>query len=166
MREWAQDENIEVVFDKSRTHRLKLTCTWNDTLPRCLYIMLNPSTADTDRCDPTLGRCISLAKDNGYGSIAVVNLFSFRTPKPKLLWKESIRSLSENFSYVTEAIDESETIIAAWGGEVRKSTNFSWVLNHAEKSGKMIHCFGKNKSGTPKHPLYLRSDALLEKYLC
>lgn len=54
MREWKQNENVEVLFDELKEHRLKLTCKWNDRLPGCLYIMLNPSTADTNRCDRTL----------------------------------------------------------------------------------------------------------------
>lgn len=164
MREWKPEENIEVLFDESNAHRLKLTCTWDGTLPRCLYIMLNPSTADNDKCDPTLGRCISLAKDNGFGSITVVNLFSFRTPKPKLLWEANVQSLPENVCNVTEAMNEAEVIIVAWGGAVRKKTNFTWVLNHAEIIGKSVYCFGQNKSRTPKHPLFLRRDAELEAY--
>ena len=100
MRAWKQNEKVEVKFDKLKEHRLKLTCTWDDLLPKCLYVMLNPSTADTNRCDRTLDRCISLAQNNGFGSIVVVNLFSFRTPRPKILWKASVRSLSENLSYV------------------------------------------------------------------
>ena len=30
-------EIVEVLFDESETHRLKLTCTWDDMLPGCLY---------------------------------------------------------------------------------------------------------------------------------
>ena len=37
MRAWKSNENVEVLFDESETHRLKLTCTWDDMLPGCLY---------------------------------------------------------------------------------------------------------------------------------
>jgi len=165
MREWKRNENVEVLFDELKEHRLKLTCKWDDTLPRCLYIMLNPSTADTNRCDRTLNRCISFAKDNGLGSIVVVNLYSFRTSNPQLLWEAIVQSHPENAENVKQAIDEAETVIAAWGGQVKRKDSFSWVLDHAKKSEKTVHCLGRNKSGTPRHPLYLRQGTNLEKYL-
>lgn len=164
MREWNSNEDVGVLFDESREHRLKLKCTWDDTLPECLYIMLNPSTADNDRCDVTLGRCISLAKSNGFGSIKVVNLYPFRTPKPKLLWQATIKSYVENIVTVTKSMENAGTIIVAWGGQVKKKSDFSWVLDHARKDGKTVYCLGENKSRTPKHPFVERGKKL-EKFL-
>ncbi len=47
--------------------------------------MLNPSTADASQDDPTLKRCVYFAKANGCNKLIITNLFSFRTPDPKLL---------------------------------------------------------------------------------
>lgn len=44
----------------------------------CLFIMLNPSTADAHIDDPTIRRCIGFAKSWGYGGILVGNLYAFR----------------------------------------------------------------------------------------
>lgn len=165
MREWTKDENIKVLFDGSKLHRFKLTCQWDDTLSKCLYIMLNPSTAVTEKCDPTLGRCISFARSNEFGSITVVNLYSFQTASPKVLWEADVQSLSENVSNVKQSIDKAVMIIGAWGVQIKKDTCFSWVLDYVKASGKSVHCLGKNKNGTPKHPLYLKNDILLEEYL-
>ena len=46
------------VFDQSETYRYWLWREWNVELPRLSFVMLNPSTADADRNDPTIRRCI------------------------------------------------------------------------------------------------------------
>jgi len=51
-----------------------------------------------------------------FGSIVVVNLYSFRTSNPKILWGAVVQSLPENLENVKQAIDENETVIAAWVG--------------------------------------------------
>lgn len=165
MRAWAPNEIVEIAFDDSREHRFKLTVLWDRELPRCLYIMFNPSTANTEMCDRTLDRCISLAKENGYGSIAVVNLFSYRTAKVFELKKAEVRNHPDNLKIVRQAIDEAEIVIAAWGGNIRQKSDFSWVLEQAAKQEKFIYCFGKNKTNTPKHPLYLKRGTELELFV-
>ena len=162
MRAWAHNEMVEILFDETQEHRLKLTCTWDKELPCCLYVMLNPSTADTNKCDPTLGRCISLAKENGFGSIAVVNLFSFRTAHVSDLKAAEVRTHPDNMEIVRKALDEAETIIAAWDGNVQQTSDFSWIVEEASKRSKSIHCFAKNKTNTPKHPLYVKSGTKLQ----
>ena len=44
--------------------------------------MLNPSTADADHDDRTIGRCISFAKREGCGGLIVGNLFQLRATDP------------------------------------------------------------------------------------
>lgn len=164
MRAWTPNETVEIAFDETKEHRLKLTCTWDDELPRCLYIMLNPSTADTETCDRTLGRCISLAKENGFGSIVVVNLFSLRTANVNELRNTEVCNHPDNMPIVQQAIDEAETVIAAWGSNLQQKSDSSWVIEQASKRGKSIYCFLKNKTNTPKHPLYVKSGTKLQLF--
>src|SRR3546814_16904510 len=60
---------------------------WDDTKPQCMFIMLNPSTADADLDDPTIRRCIGFAKSWGYGGLQVCNLFAYRSTEPRELLK-------------------------------------------------------------------------------
>lgn len=49
----------------------------------CLFVMLNPSTADGDRDDPTIRRCVAFAKAWKFERLEVVNLFAFRATNPR-----------------------------------------------------------------------------------
>lgn len=110
MRQWRSSENVEAIFDETLNHRLKITCKWDGELPRCLYIMLNPSNADLKECDPTLDKCIKIASNNGFGSLAVVNLFSLRTHDPSILLESTVKTLPENLENVKLAIDDADII--------------------------------------------------------
>ena len=65
-------------FSPCRRYRLTLRRRW-DSAPQVLFGLLNPSTADESRDDPTVRRCIGLARSWGYGALAIGNLFAFRT---------------------------------------------------------------------------------------
>ncbi|WP_239508926.1 DUF1643 domain-containing protein, partial [Stenotrophomonas maltophilia] len=48
----------------------------------CMFVMLNPSTADADLDDPTIRRCVGFAKALKFDQLSVVNLFAYRATKP------------------------------------------------------------------------------------
>ena len=50
-----------------------------------MFIGLNPSTADEVDDDRTIKRCISYAKQWGYGGIIMANLFAYRTSSPNVM---------------------------------------------------------------------------------
>ena len=43
-------------------YRYRLWRTWDPSLHKLVWVMLNPSTADGQTDDPTIRRCISVAK--------------------------------------------------------------------------------------------------------
>jgi len=75
MKMWQNDGALMV-----GDYRYHLWRTWDETRPRLLWVMLNPSTADGETDDPTVRRCIGFSKGWGYGSIEIVNLFAYRPP--------------------------------------------------------------------------------------
>ena len=78
-------------FSGCRQYRYAFWRKWAEG-PQVLFIMLNPSTADECVDDPTIRRCIRLAKGWGFGSLAVGNLFAFRTPSPMTLKRGCVAS--------------------------------------------------------------------------
>lgn len=165
MREWKLNEKVEVVLDETGEHRLKFVCSWEKDLPRCLFIMLNPSTADSIKCDRTLDKCIKIAQHNGFGSIAVVNLFSLRSPSPKDLLETDARIHAENIGYIKAEIDDAKIIVAAWGEQGVWFNGCYPVLKYLEQTGRELYCLGENRYGWPRHPLFMKSDLVFKEYV-
>ena len=64
-------------------YRYSLTRRFADGLD-LVFVMLNPSTADADKDDPTIRRCCGFADRMGFGGIIVVNLFALRAAAPEV----------------------------------------------------------------------------------
>jgi hypothetical protein len=121
------------------------------------FIGLNPSTADASSDDPTIRRCIRFARDWGYGSLWMVNLFAFRATQPIRLLEVADPIGSENDLWLDKAVNSAQLVIAAWG-------NHGALLNRASLVRERFH--GKLNAltvtgrGMPGHPLYLRADSI------
>lgn len=122
-----------------------------------IFCMLNPSTADAMLDDPTIRRCIQFAKDNGYDSLKVVNLYAYRSPTPKSLWLTEDPVGCENDEYLKNLFTSNKKIICAWGGNAKMNRVIE-VYNMLSELGVEMYCLGTTKAGMPKHPLYIKGD--------
>lgn len=65
-------------FDPSLKYRYSLTHRWGEDEGNFInFVLLNPSTADESKDDPTIKRCLKFAKQWGYDGMYVTNLFVF-----------------------------------------------------------------------------------------
>lgn len=148
------------VISDCEKYRYSLTRVWDDNKPRVLFIMLNPSTADAEKDDPTIRRCIGFAKDWGYGGIYVVNLFSRRSTNPKDLLTAPFVVGIENEKWFRRMSLLAHLVVCAWGNsaivdKLQKRLDSCWKpLSWIDKS-KPLHYLELSNDGTPKHPLYL-----------
>jgi len=129
----------------------------------CLFVMLNPSSADSEVDDPTIRRCISFAKREGFGRMEVVNLYAFRTADPSALFAAEDPAGVENDCEIRHAIDRSNAIVLAWGNHATPERAVA-VQRIVANSGKPTVSFGVTKQGSPRHPLYLSSTTLLVEF--
>lgn len=152
------------VIDETGLYRYSLTREWDPDLPRVAFIMLNGSTADAKKDDPTLRRCIGFARKWKYGSLEVVNLFGYRTTFPQELMQAKDPVGPENDRYIKETVSRAVMVIVAWGvhGVFRKRD--ADVLKLLKECHIVPRCLGKTKTGHPKHPLYLRGDVVPELF--
>lgn len=151
----------DAILSEDRKYRYILSRTWDETKPTVLFIGLNPSTADENEDDPTIRRCINFAKSWGYDGLIMANLFAFRTTNPQGLYSEKNPVGSENDYYIKKFANKSEKIIACWGNHGRFNNRSQIVYELVDS----LHCLDTNKSGEPKHPLYIRSDAKPKPYI-
>ena len=69
-------------FSPCRRWRYLLWRRWDASKPIANFLMLNPSTADELKLDPTCSRARDYAERWGYGALIVTNIFAFRNTNP------------------------------------------------------------------------------------
>lgn len=159
------------IFSPCGLHRYLLWRHWVRTFAPVTFIMLNPSTADAAVNDRTVVRCIDYARRFGYGGIRVVNLFGFRSTDPVDLRLVGDPVGPLNDLYLNWALVSARnwgTVIAAWGPapkarRLARDRAFA-AVEMARGLGVPLHCLGRSKDGSPRHPLMLPKTALLEPF--
>lgn len=146
-------------FDASGLYRYTLTRIWDPDLPVCVWVMLNPSTADANRLDPTVTRCVAFARLWGYGGIIVVNLFALRSTDPRglLTGVDPIGPANDYHIAMATKDRAPASIIAAWGSHGGLHGRDTVVRQLLRRVGR-VRCLGHTQGGQPLHPLYLRAD--------
>ena len=142
-------------FSNDRKYRYSLWRIWDADKPLVMFIGLNPSTADETEPDPTIKSCIRIAKSNGYGGFYMMNCWAYISTDPKLLM---INPMSEewNNDMLTVTAAKCKTVVFAWG-------SFP-IVRELGREAELMEMFPRakalfiNKNGSPKHPLYCKSD--------
>lgn len=147
-------------FNEDRTQRFVLGRIWDEFEKQALVIGLNPSTANESDNDPTIKSVIRILKHNGYGGLWMMNLFNFVTPYPEELKnKATLYDLQLCMSLIDKYY-RGKDIIFAWGAFETHGRDKEMI----KRFGAWAYCMGKNKDGSPKHPLYLKSNTELVKW--
>lgn len=147
-------------FSGCRTWRYALYRRWDETLPWCMFIGLNPSTADETEDDPTIRRCIGFAKDWGYGGLIMCNLYGFRSTDPKGLLACADPVGPRNDEALAACAGKAALVVAAWGMHAKPDRADAVV----DLLGGSLCCLGRTLAGFPKHPSRLRKDTPLEAF--
>ncbi len=129
------------------------------------FIGMNPSTADENVDDPTVRGCMTRARDWGFGGAVMLNAFAYRaTDKMRLLETDDPVGPG-NDEAILEYSRRAGRVIAAWGQPPRpllgRGRQIAAMLAEA---GIPLLCFAVNADGSPKHPLYVRRDAVPVPY--
>lgn len=143
--------------------RYSLSRVWDHEGPRVCWLMLNPSTADANVDDPTIRKCVKFSRRLGYGGMVAVNLYAYRATDPEDLHDAEDPVGPENVRYIEAALRQTCGSIAAWGEGIPKiRAGMRLCIDRLFEWGyTRWSCLGMNKSGMPKHPLYVRDDARL-----
>lgn len=146
----------ECLFSSCRRYRY----SWQIDLPTnlgngmCAFIGVNPSTADENGPDPTIRRCINYALSWGYGRIAMLNLFAFRSTDPSVMLKEPNPVGADNDRVLRLVGESADIVVAAWGNHGLHMDRWRVVC----EIFPVLHALKITGAGMPCHPLYLKSD--------
>jgi hypothetical protein len=149
------DNRKNAVISDCGNYRYRLTRTWNTEKGTIVFLMLNPSTADVTNNDPTIRRCINFAKDWGYGSLIVGNLFALRTSDPSNLDEHESPIGPKNDSYLQKICKEANMVVAAWGANEAIETREQEVISMLDVD---LYALNTTKDNHPSHPLYQEKD--------
>lgn len=130
----------------------------NSKLSVCNFIMLNPSTADAEKNDPTVARCCKYAQRWGYGALIVTNIFGYRATDPREMKAQEDPVGKLNMKYIYKAASDSDFIVCAWGTHGGYQNQGREVVEMLEEMQGIMHCLKITKHGHPKHPLYCKGD--------
>lgn len=150
-------------FNDTRTHRYTLWRRFEPAAPverMAAFICLNPSTADETANDPTVTRCINYSRKWGYDGFIMLNAFAYRATDPNDMKAQGVHAAGdpENSQAIIDTAKRAGLVVCAWGnhGAFRKrSRDLTYLLM---KNGIEVYYLSLNKTGEPKHPLYLRGD--------
>lgn len=147
-------------------YRWFLARTWNTFAAPLRFLMLNPSTANANRDDPTVTRCIDFAARLGHGGIAVYNLFALRSTDPyELLAVDYDHAVGELNDRRLDEIGQ-EMVVCAWGV---KTGPLGRLIEHRARQVMLRRtgpaaCLGIGANGHPRHPLMMPAHSRLEPF--
>lgn len=130
-------------------------------------VMLNPSTADATKDDPTIRRLVGFAKAWGHGALRVFNLFAIRATDPRVMLAADDPVGPENDDYIGRALTlakaEGRYALAAWGSHGGHRCR-DFHVTHRLVEGVQWKCLGRTHGGHPKHPLYVPSNTAAKDF--
>ena len=138
-----------------------------------ICVGINPSTAAPNDLDPTLKSAQRIAFSNGYDSFLMFNVYAQRATRPDDMERERNAWLhNENmkaFSYLLSIAGEHPMVWAAWGAIIEKRDYLSDCVREmteiaARAGASWCHAGPLSVKGHPHHPLYLKSNTLLEPF--
>ena len=156
------------IVSDDELYRYSLARWWDNSKPRDLWIMCNPSKADASINDNTIVRCIGFSQRHGSGGLVVVNCYAYRATKPSVMWAAQadgtdIVGPDCNAWLRAHLKVERGNVIAAWGAHPKPER--VWQIRELVKaSGRELMCLGKTMGGQPRHPLMLANDTALRPF--
>jgi hypothetical protein len=149
------------LFTEDKVYRYSLSRVWDNSKPYVLFVGLNPSTADENKDDPTIRKCINYAKYWGYGGLRMANLFAFRATLPIDLKQANKPVGIDNDRHIKSLSKGADMIVIAWGNDGSYLGRDKEVL----KLIKSPMCLNINKSRQPSHPLYQKKIISPQLYI-
>lgn len=128
------------------------------------YFGVNPSTADHTIDDQTVMKWRGFSEriptpKHNVTKFIVGNLFAYRATDVNELKKVYNPVGNDNDRWIDKIIQRSDILIPCWGNYTKVPIGLRFRIDEIEEklkqSGKPVLCFGKTKSGCPRHPLML-----------
>lgn len=146
-------------------YRYLLTRTLPTGRGVCLFVMLNPSTADHTIDDQTIRQCLGFTETWGYRRLEVVNLFAWRATMPRDMYAAIDPIGPDGDEWILRAARSANLIVCAWGEHGRHRGRGDDVRALLRDHSHAVHHLGLTKGHRqPRHPLYLARETALREW--
>lgn len=146
-------------------YRYRLDREWDRGLGNLYAGLINPSTADAYEDDATVRGLVARAKKLGFGSLTIWNAFAVRSSNPADIYQHTDPVGPLNNHFIKEILEECKSGDAAcfvgWSHHGNHLGRADKIVSLAKEVGVPLYCVGVNADGSPRHPLYVRHDAVL-----
>lgn len=130
-----------------------------------IFFGVNPSTAAPDKLDNTVKNVVKLAQKQKNDSWIMLNIYPQRDTNPNgLHYNSNDKYYQRNIREIENILksNQSSVLIAGWGNLIGKRNYLTEALKDiyllSVKYNCTWMCLDQNKSGHPKHPLYVSID--------
>jgi hypothetical protein len=151
-------------FSSDKVYRYWLRRVWDRSKPLAVFVLLNPSTADAFKNDPTAARCEAYARRWGCGGYVIVNLFALRSTDPAGLYTHDDPVGPEADRYLRLFAKDAHYLVCGWGNRGTFRERAAAVLKLLGDVGAEPLCLQMTGTGQPQHPLYLRADLFPSRF--
>ena len=132
---------------------------------------INPSTATPEKLDRTLQSVDRISSNNHFDGWIMFNVYPIRETQPgKMPEIANDKHHAENLKVISKIIKELNTLYVwcAWGDSIKTKPYltecFKQVFRLFEDKNVTWLCAEATNSGHPRHPLYRKSDTILQKF--
>jgi hypothetical protein len=153
----------DAVISACGRYRYVLTRRLGGARRTATFILLNPSTADAMRDDPTIRRCLDFARRWRCGRLVVLNLFALRATNPAELKRAPDPVGPDNAVWFAELLRECDPgpVVCGWGVHGALLGQDEVVLTWMADAAVRPRALGVTAAGHPRHPLYVPYSARL-----
>jgi hypothetical protein len=142
-------------FSSCRRWRYLLWRRWDPKKPLANFLMLNPSTADEFKLDPSCTRARNYVEQWGFGGILITNIFGWRATDPADMKAVRDPVGRGNDAALLEAARTARLVVCAWGNHGAHRERAANVVHLLRANAIELNYLQMNGSGHPAHPLYL-----------
>ena len=166
------------IFSDCGHYRYWLERIWDLEAPILPWVLLNGSTADSVRNDPTVRRIIGFTRQWEFGGLWLANAYAAMATNPRDLLAMDHNAGPRNRHYVQRTIRDAWRyalklrhtkelpVIVGWGNHGANGGQDRRVLDWIRRAGVpvRVQCLGVTKLGCPRHPLYCPADTARVDY--
>ena len=166
---------MSAVFSACGRYRYRLERATGGSGRVVAFLLHNPSTADAHDDDATLRRGVGYAQAWGSSRLIYINAWAGIATRPQDLWAMADPVGPDNDAHIARAVREVVAgggfVVAAWGVVRPPSAQRADARRRLEAVhdciralGCELRALGRNRDGSPKHPLYVGAAARPEPW--